>query len=111
MAIGKSDVDPYVLDSIVDDVEDLEHILADLNGTETTDGKPFWQREFTRDEVVAALSRMIRNGDVYVLASAPDGLSMYPLPIGVFPPGSYDDVYFGPTERGRLRHANWNPDR
>ena len=102
-----SSPDLFVLDSLANDIEDLESILRMLNSETVLGWKQEWGTTFARDVVVEALSRLIRKELVEVLIAASDGKSLMPLGRGLLPPGSYDDVYFSMTDRGRLVHTNW----
>jgi len=101
--------DMFVLDVVADDVEDLEGILRNLNRS-PSGWRDSWGREFSRDEVVAALSRLVREDHVrgYVLDDA--GTALVELPARALPPATFDDAWFGLTPRGRLIHSNWDPD-
>lgn len=101
--------DLYVLDTLADDVEELSAILRALNSDSTIGWYHTWGRPFTRDEVVQALSRLIRADGVRVAVLTPDGKSLDDLPPRQLPPASYDEAWFSMTPQGRLRHSNWNP--
>ncbi len=100
----------YVLDSLANDIEDLDSILRMLNRDSALGWQQDWGREFIREEIVQALSRLIREDLVQVFVLAPGGKSLEEWPAKSLPPGDYGDVYFGLTSRGRLVHANWHPD-
>ena len=102
--------DLYVLDSLANDIEDLEGILRMLNSNTELGWATEWGRPFQREELVTALSRLVTKGYVQVFALAADGKSLEPLAPTVLPPGTYQDTYFGMTDRGRLIHRNWDPN-
>lgn len=102
-------LDLYVLDAVADDIEDLEGILRILNSEAAIGWKDEWGRLFEREELVTALSRLVRKDAVRVLVLSDDGKYLTDWPRGALPPTSYGDVYFAMTERGRLMHASWEP--
>jgi hypothetical protein len=66
--------------------------------------------EFQRTEIVEALSRLIRDDLVRVYVFSEDGKTLEEGSPRALPPGSYDDVYFGLTARGRVVHQSWEPE-
>lgn len=107
---GRPDsLDLYVLDALADDIEDLEGMLRILNSDTAIGWKKEWGRRFEREEIVTALSRLVLKDAVRVLVLSGDGKYLTDWPRGALPPGSYGDVYFGMTERGRLLHSSWDP--
>jgi hypothetical protein len=102
-------LDLYVLDSLANDIEDLEGILRMLNSDSALGWTKAWGRPFAREEVVGALSRLVVRDAVRVLVLTDDGKSLTDWPRGELPPASYGDVYFAMTERGRLLHSVWEP--
>lgn len=102
--------DLYVLDALVNDFEDLESILRMLNSGTSLGWAIEWGRPFQREELIAALSRLVTKDYVQVLLLAPDGKSLESFSSTALPPGSYQDVYFALTDRGRLVHRNWDPE-
>lgn len=101
--------DLYVLDTLADDVEELSSILRSLNSDSAIGWHRIWGRQFTREEVVQALSRLIKADSVRVAVLTPDGKSLDEVPPRELPPASYDEAWFSMTPRGRLLHSNWNP--
>lgn len=101
--------DPYVLDALANDIEDLDSILRMLNSDTSLGWAAEWGRPFQRGELVEALSRLADKDYVQVLVLAPDGKSLESLSPTALPPGSYQDAYFALTARGRLVHRNWDP--
>lgn len=102
--------DLYVLDMLVDDVEELGTILNSLNSDRSTSWRHVWGRKFSRNEVVEALSRLIRDDLVHVAVLTTDGKWLDDLQDRELPPVDYSDVWFRITGRGRLVHANWHPE-
>jgi len=102
--------DLYVLDTLADDIEDLSTIMRSLNSDSVIGWHRAWGRPFARDEVVQALSRLIRKELVQVAVLTSDGKSLENLAPGQLPLGDYDAGWFAITPRGRLVHANWNPE-
>lgn len=103
--------DLYVLDTLADDIEDLATMMCALNSDTSLGWHRLWGRHFTREEIIPALSRLIKGGLVQVASLSVDGKSIESLPAGQLPPGDYDDVWFLMTSRGRLVHSNWDPER
>lgn len=101
--------DLFVLDTLANDYEDLESILRLLNSDTELGWKSEWGRPFVRDEVVSALSRLVRAGRVRIAGDSGGG-AFEELPPEQLPAGSYDEVYFGMTERGRIVHSSWDVD-
>jgi hypothetical protein len=99
----------FVLDALVNDIEDLESVLRMLNSDTALGWSIEWGRPFNREEVVEALMRLIRKDLVQVLILAAAKKALEALPLRTLPPGRYDDVYFMLTGKGRLVHKNWEP--
>jgi hypothetical protein len=102
-------LDLYVLDALANDFEDLEGVLRMLNSDTSLGWKWAWGRDFEREEVVSALSRLVSKDAVRVLVLSDDGKHLTDWPRGALPPASYGDVYFAMTERGRVIHSTWDP--
>jgi hypothetical protein len=102
--------DLYVLDSLADDVEDVAAILRTLNSDSAIGWHEAWGRPFTRDDIVAALSRLVSDNLVRVAVLTRDGKGLTHLPEKQLPISSYDDAWFEMTPHGRLVHANWSPN-
>jgi hypothetical protein len=100
--------DMYVLDSLANDIEDLEGILRTLNSDSVLGWKHEWGHPFERQEVVEALSRMIREDLVGVYALNQENV-LEALQGRQLPPADFASFWFGITERGRLVHSNWEP--
>lgn len=103
-------LDLYVLDALADDIEDLESILRMLNNP-SIGWREEWGKDFERPEVVTALSRLIRAGQVLVYVLDAQGKELIPAQEQTLPSSSYDDVWFGPSPAGRIRHQTWKASR
>lgn len=101
--------DLYVLDALANDVEDLDSILRMLNSNTSLGWVREWGRPFHRSELVNALSRLTAKNYVQVLVLTEDGRNLEPLAPTTLPPGSFEDVYFAMTDRGRTVHRTWEP--
>lgn len=99
--------DLYVLDAIVDDIENLDAVVERVND-QSYGWVHHWGRPFTREDVVAELSRLIRDECVQVAVLATED-SLMDLRLGQLPQNSYSDVWFVITPRGRIMHATWKP--
>ena len=100
-------IDLVVLDAIADDLESIEHILNRLNHAESGWRKLQGGVSFTRDHVVPALLRLIRDGLAEAYHSEPGGL----VKIGarVMPAGDFAEYWFAITPHGQMIHAAWEP--
>lgn len=101
--------DMFVLDSLANDVENLEDILRILNSDEAMGWHKRWGRRFTRDEVVQSLARLVRADHVRVSMLTPNGKWLEELAPTELPPSTFDDVWFALTPHGRVVHTNWDP--
>jgi hypothetical protein len=105
MISGERNADMYVLDVVADDIEGLEDILRMLNDKKHG-WQDAWHGTFERPDVVASLSRLIRDGSVQTYSVAADH-TLVKQPQGSLPHAAYDAAWFGITPRGRVRHSNW----
>lgn len=110
MTSREDTLDLYVLDAVADDIENLEAIIRTLNSDSAIGWHRIWGRHITREEIVQALSRLIRADLVRVALLTADGKSLEDISAGQLPPTNYDDAWFSMTQRGRLRHSNWHPE-
>lgn len=101
--------DMYVLDSLANDVEDLESILRILNSDTSIGWHKQWGRQFDRAEIVQSLTRLIKADSVRVSVLTPDGKWLQELALRELPAGSFDDAWFALTPHGRIVHTNWQP--
>ena len=103
-------LDLCVLDTLANDLESLEDVLRLLNhptvGWQHLNG----QRDFTREDAVAALLRNIRDDLVEACVYDPEHTALVGSGSGRIPDGSLDDVWFRLTDRGRIVHGNWAPE-
>ncbi len=97
-----------ILDSLANDLEALEDVLRILNG-DAIGWRTHHPEPFTRNEVVPALYRCIRDRLVRAAVLTRDGKSLESLDDHVLPTGSVDDVWFELTARGRSVHSTWEP--
>jgi len=107
---GSKVPDKYVLDALANDVEDLDSVIRMLNSDSELGWREEWGRDFRRDEILAALLRLVRNDLVRVLALAEDGKSLEELSLGTLPETGLGTAYFGITPRGRMVHRSWEPE-
>lgn len=103
-------LDLYVLDALANDMEDIEGILRMLNSDSDLGWKQELGREFSRSDILAALSRLVRADMVRVLVRDESGTALRELPRSVMPSSDYDVTYFAVTGRGRMVHDAWDPD-
>jgi hypothetical protein len=56
--------DMFIIDVLRHDIEDIEPILKMLNDTGCIGWRQFWPHDFERDEILQALSRLVKAGMV-----------------------------------------------
>ncbi|HMG17259.1 MAG TPA: hypothetical protein VK573_00935 [Gemmatimonadales bacterium] len=99
-------LDLYVLDAMADDIEDVESILRMLNNP-SIGWRDEWGKDFERLDVVTALSRLAKAGQVVVYRLDTDGKELIRTQDQTLPPSTYDDFWFGLSPAGRIRHQTW----
>ena len=105
------DVDPYLLDVLVDDLESIPDILGRLNAESPSAWWRIRGAPFDRQELVLALGRLIGRRLISAYSSHDSEPRLVALPEGVMPDGDWNDAWFGITPAGRIVHASWNPPR
>ena len=104
------DVTDYVvLDSIADDLESLEIILNRVNDPQSGWRELHGNTEFTRDEILAALFRLVRDGLAEACSYSERDRALVSLGPRVLPSGELDEHWFVITPHGRMAHAAWEP--
>lgn len=99
-------LDLYVLDAIADDIEDIESILRMLNNP-SIGWREEWGKDFERPEVVLALSRLVKAGQVLAYGLDGQGKELIEANKQALASTTYDDFWFGPSPAGRIRHQTW----
>ncbi len=99
--------DMYVLDSLANDVEDLDSILQLLNGNTEFAWWDEWGHPFRREDIVESLSRLIRRKAIRAYVLSADGKRLEGLSEGVLPSGDFGDAHYGITPHGRILHRHW----
>jgi hypothetical protein len=69
--LSKGELDMFVIDVLHYDIEDTEAILRMLNNSGPLGWRTFSSQDFTREEVLIALDRLIREGFVRPLEYDP----------------------------------------
>ena len=64
-------LDMFVIDVLRHDIEDVEAVLRMLNNTGVLGWRKFWPHDFSRDEVLTSLDRLVRSGLVRLLEYEP----------------------------------------
>ena len=106
------DVTDYVvLDTIADDLESLEIILNRVNSPEFGWRTLHNDSDFTREEILAALFRLIRDGLAEACSYSEHERALVSLGARVLPAGELDDHWFVITPHGRMAHAAWEPTK
>lgn len=102
--------DSFVMDAMANDIESVDDVLRTLNSKSDLGWTDVWGRQFTEDEVIGALIRLVRTGLVLAYAPIEGEAKLAPLAERALPQ-ALGVAYFGLTERGRIVHANWDaPD-
>ena len=100
-------LDLYVLDSLSNDIEDIESITRMLNSDSELGWKKEWGAEFSRLDIVTSLTRMVKNDLVRVLAIQGDSPTLTELRSQQMPDSDLDALCFAITARGRMVHGAW----
>jgi hypothetical protein len=108
--VSRQDLDYYVLDSLVNDLEAIEDILRMLNSDSALGWRDLHPKPFTRDEIVPGLARLIKEELILAYVLDQSGKALVQLGAKVLPDGIWDDAWFSLTPRGRVVHGNWNPE-
>ncbi len=105
--MGRQAIDLFVLDGLADDLEDIIQLLKGLNHEEF--GYRSWREgaSFAREEVVAALARLIREELVEACVWSDEHHALVDAGRTVLPEGDWTDVWFRMTKRGRILHTAW----
>ena len=101
-------IDYFVLDTLANDLESLEDILRMLNSFTEVGWRDLHPEPFTREEVVPAILRGIREGNIMACVFSEEERALVDLGEGVIPE-QLDDVWFRLTPRGRMIHNAWEP--
>jgi hypothetical protein len=107
--VSRQLIDFVALDALANDLENLDGILRILNSASELGWRDQHPAEFTRDEVVPALYRAIRDGTVEACVYSDSERALVGVGEGVVPSGPFDDVWFRLTRRGRLVLSAWKP--
>jgi hypothetical protein len=90
-------IDYLVLDSIIDDIESLDHIRTAV------------ARIFPSG-YLEALHRLVTDRLVEACILSKETPELEVAGEGVWPEGNTEDLWFRVTPRGRIVQANWKPD-
>ncbi|SRR6266566_9689365 len=102
-------IDYFVLDSLADDVESLEQILPAVRRSLEHWEVPEPATAFTREHVVGALVRLVRDRSIAALTYDAKEKALVDIGEGIVPSGLLDDYWFRMTGRGRVLHQSWQP--
>ena len=102
-------IDFVVLDTLANDLEDIEHILHLANHEAVGWRELNGGRNYTRDLVVPALLRLVRDDLVEACAHSESEQALRGIGRGVLPTGDLDSLWFVMTPRGRVVHSSWEP--
>ncbi|HYD54772.1 MAG TPA: hypothetical protein VEA99_19215 [Gemmatimonadaceae bacterium] len=102
--------DYFVLDALANDIEGVEDVLRMLNSETELGWAREWGREFTREDVVMALSRLVREDLVRAYVVVNSDAQLKELPPRSLPADGYRGAYFGLTPAGRIVHNTWDPE-
>lgn len=104
--LQQRELDCFVLDALVNDVESVDIVLRTLNSDSELGWTDAWGRAFNRGEVVASMVRLVRRDLVRAYSAAGDDLTLSALDPRAMPT-DLREAYFGLTDRGRIAHATW----
>jgi len=107
--VPRETIDYVVLDALADDLESVETILRRTNHEEFGWRRLQDGRSFTRDEVVAALLRLIRDDLVEACAHSEADSALVGIGSRALPSGNLDEFWFVITPHGRMTHSSWEP--
>jgi len=107
--MARDTVDYVVLDTVADDLESIDNILHRTNHEEFGWRKLRDGRSFTREELVAALLRLIRDDLVEACAYSEADRALVGMGSRVLPSGDWDALWFRITPHGRISHGSWEP--
>ena len=105
-ACRPENMDFFVLDTLANDIEGLSDILRLINHSDIG-WTAYLGRGFEVNEVVPALLRLIRHGDVEACAFDERERALVGTGEGVVPAVPMEDLWYRMTERGRVRHGTW----
>lgn len=103
------EIDYFVLDTLANDIEDLESVLCILNSPSELGWRDQHPDPFTREEVVPSLLRAIRFRTVEACIYSEEEKCLVGAGGGVVPDGNLDDLWFRLTSKGRLVLDSWDP--
>jgi hypothetical protein len=104
--MARSLIDYFVIEAICFDVEQLDDIVAYLNG-EDSEWQDRSERPALRPEVLAALMRLVRDKLVTVHLENANGEFVEGRE-GVWPARPIAEMYFALTGRGQVVFLNWD---
>jgi hypothetical protein len=96
-------LDMLVLDAIQDDVEQLPSIMRML-----AEWRHQLEEEFTVDDVLAALARLLHGGLVGALEESRERPELVPVPAPDTSPRALRRYWYEPTTLGRARWESWD---
>lgn len=101
-------LDYYVLDTLADDIEALEQVLAGARRAAALWRSDVTPDAVTRQDVAMSLLRLLSDGSIAALGLASSGSELEELE-GEATLAQFDEYWFRLTPRGRMLHAHWNP--
>ena len=102
-------MDYFVLDSLANDLEDIEHILNILNSPTEYGWRDQHPEPFTRDEIIPSLLRGIMEENIEATVYSEQERALVDAGKGVVPDIPIDEVWFRLTKRGRRVLNDWEP--
>jgi hypothetical protein len=93
----------FVLDSMQDDIEDLESVMRYL-----VEWRPLWPHDFTEEEVLDALKSLTEDGLVGAYDESPSSAELKPVECPNTDPASLRRYWFRPTTLGRRIWKAWD---
>lgn len=104
-----SNLDYFVLDTLANDIEDLDSILRLLNSPTELGWRDQHPEPFEREEILPSLVRSIRRGLIEACAYSDEERALVGAGMKVVPDGDFDSLWFRLTPQGRMVLDSWEP--
>jgi hypothetical protein len=107
------DLRMFILDVLRhDQIEQVPSILNMLNNDGCIGWRDCWPHDFTAEEVIPALERLISEGSIEALREDKSGNEVIPVPVeNPDVQQEVDTMWFALTPKGRARWNEWKPPK
>lgn len=105
----REQIDFFVLDTLSNDIEALENVLDMLNSATEMGWRDQHDGPFTRQEVIPALLRGVREGNIEICVYSEEQKALVDVGEHVIPAMPLETVWFRLTDRGKVVLDNWEP--